>query len=208
MLSILRRHVQDKETWWAEADNECWWKWGATGKDINTAPFFISRARKYRAVLLVSRIEEKGLAQHFHAMSANIHNLCRAWSWEKDPVHPSPRKMVVSPQTVVRNHTQLLHDMLLYGGTFYILLSGPGKINAKSQLSPSYFAALKHCPLSGFVKGRKSPYIHIIKSLYIFCAFVWQTTIAWLQSWKCNGWTAGNEVDNRGRALSDYKREA
>lgn len=119
-------------------------------------------------------------------MSANIHNLCGAWSWEKEPVHPSPREMVVSSQTVVWNHTQLLRDVLLYGGTFYILLSGPGKINAKSQLSPSYFAALKHCPLSGFLKGRKSPYIHKIKSFYyfffFFCACVWQTTIAWLQS--------------------------
>lgn len=127
--------------------------------------------RKYHAVLLFSRIEEKGLAQHFHAMSANIHNLCGAWSLERGAVHPSPREMVVSSQTMVWNHTQLLHDMLLYRGTFYILLSGPGKINAKSQLSPSYFAALKHCPLSRFFRGRKSPYIHRIKSLRFFFFF-------------------------------------
>lgn len=67
--------------------------------------FRLGGVRKYCAVLLVSRIEEKGLAQHFHAMSANIHNLCRVWSWKREPVHPSPREMVVSSQTVVWNHT-------------------------------------------------------------------------------------------------------
>lgn len=75
-------------------------------------------------------------------MSANIHNLCGAWGWGVGAVHPSPREMVVSSETVVWNHRQLLHDMLLYGATFYILLSGAGKINAKSQLSPSRFAAV------------------------------------------------------------------
>lgn len=96
-----------------------------------------------------------GPARRLRAMSASIHNLCGAWSWEKETVHPSPREMVVSSQTPVWNHRQLLLDMLLYGGTFYILLSGAGKINAKSQLSPSHFAALKHRPLPG--SCRKSP---------------------------------------------------
>lgn len=83
-------------------------------------------------------------------------------------MHPSPREMVVSSQTVVWNHRQLLHDMLLYGGTFYILLSGPGKINAKSQLSPSYLAALKHRPLSGFFTGNaESPCMDIIHKVFI-----------------------------------------
>lgn len=149
--------------------------------------------KKYHAALPVSGIKEKGLAQHFHAMSAHIHNLCGAWSLEREAVHPSPREMVVSSQTMVWNHTQLLHDMLLYGGTFYILLSGPGKINAKSQLSPSYFVALKQCPLFGFsrTQRRKCPYIHRIvffKFIYIFllflllCMCLAANKIAWLQS--------------------------
>lgn len=101
-------------------------------------------------------------------MSANIHNLCGAWSWEKETVHPSPRGMVVSSQTLVWNHRQLLHDMLLYGGTFYILLSGAGKINAKSQLSPSHFAALKHRPLSGSFSARaECPYKHAARELFV-----------------------------------------
>lgn len=135
--------------------------------------------RKYHAVLLVPSSGEKGSGQRLHAMSANIHNLRGAWGWEKETVHPSPREMVVSSQTLVWNHRQLLHDMLLYGGTFYILLSGAGKINAKSQLSPSHFAALKHRPLSGsFTAGAESPYEHGAP----FCARVRWTTIAWLQS--------------------------
>lgn len=127
------------------------------------APFFSVwvLVRKQHAVSPAPSGGEKGLAQHFHAMSANIHNLRGAWSWEKETVHPSPREMAVSSQTLVWNHRQLLHDMLLYGGTFYILLSGAGKINAKSQLSPSHFAALKHRPLSGSITADAgSPYKH------------------------------------------------
>lgn len=124
--------------------------------------------RKYHAVLLVPSSGEKGWAQRFLAMSANIHNLCGAWSWEKETVHPSPREMVVSSQTLVWNHRQLLHDMLLYGGTFYILLSGAGKINAKSQLSPSHFAALKHRPLSGSsTASAESPYEHVAREVFV-----------------------------------------
>lgn len=124
--------------------------------------------RKYHAGLLVPHSGGKGRAQRFHAMSANIHNLCGAWSWEKETVHPSPREMVVSSQTPVWNHRQLLHDMLLYGGTFYILLSGAGKINAKSQLSPSHFAALKHRPLSGrSTASAESPCKHVFVRLFV-----------------------------------------
>lgn len=76
--------------------------------------------------------------------------------------------MVVSSQTLVWNHRQLLHDMLLYGGTFYILLSGAGKINAKSQLSPSHFAALKHRPLSGSsTASAESPYEHVAREVFV-----------------------------------------
>lgn len=50
--------------------------------------------------------------------------------------------------------TQSLSETLLYGCTFYILLSSPGKIKAKSLLSPSAFATLKQCPLSGLFARR------------------------------------------------------
>lgn len=66
------------------------------------------------------------------ACASNIHNLSGAESWEDATVHPSPREMVVSSPTVVWNHRQSLSDTFLYGGTFYILLSSPGKIKAKS----------------------------------------------------------------------------
>lgn len=79
---------------------------------------------------------------YFLVLPANIHKQSRAESRAGATVHPSPREMAVSSPTVVRNHRQSPHDTLLYGGTFYILLSSPGKIKAKSSLSQSHPAAL------------------------------------------------------------------
>lgn len=83
-------------------------------------------------LLYTEASEEKDLSQYSLACASNIHNLSGAESWEDATVHPSPREMVVSSPTVVWNHRQSLSDTLLYGGTFYILLSSPGKIKAKS----------------------------------------------------------------------------
>ena len=49
-----------------------------------------------------------------------------------ETVHSSRRGMAMSSPTVVWNHRQSLQDTLLYGSTFYILLSSPRKIKAKS----------------------------------------------------------------------------